>query len=76
MCKNTESTVILGEKTAKFTTVNDDSIERRSFSVEGMTCASCVAYIERNIGKLKGFVSTDAKELAGNEKILVTISSQ
>ncbi|VBB28409.1 unnamed protein product [Acanthocheilonema viteae] len=49
-----ESTVKLGKKTAKFGPVNDDSIEKRTFSVEGMTCASCVAYIERNIGKLKG----------------------
>lgn len=43
------------EKKTKFRPVNDDSIEKRTFSVEGMTCASCVAYIERNIGKLKGF---------------------
>ncbi|KAM3724588.1 Copper-transporting ATPase [Dirofilaria immitis] len=48
-----ESTVKF-EKKAQFVPVNDDSIEKRTFSVEGMTCASCVAYIERNIGKLKG----------------------
>uniref|UniRef100_A0A1I7W5L4 HMA domain-containing protein n=1 Tax=Loa loa TaxID=7209 RepID=A0A1I7W5L4_LOALO len=54
MCKMNESTVKHGKKTAKFGPVNDDSIEKRTFSVEGMTCASCVAYIERNIGKLKG----------------------
>lgn len=45
----------LGEKFAKFKPSNDDSTEKRVFSVEGMTCASCVAYIERNIGKLEGF---------------------
>lgn len=42
------------KKTAKFKPPHDDSIEKRTFSVEGMTCASCVAYIERNIGKLDG----------------------
>ncbi|VDK77626.1 unnamed protein product [Litomosoides sigmodontis] len=46
--------VVKFEKKTKFGPVNDDSIEKRTFSVEGMTCASCVAYIERNIGKLKG----------------------
>uniref|UniRef100_A0A0R3RZI0 P-type Cu(+) transporter n=1 Tax=Elaeophora elaphi TaxID=1147741 RepID=A0A0R3RZI0_9BILA len=54
VCQVNESAVKLGKKTAKFGPVNDDSIEKRTFSVEGMTCASCVAYIERNIGKLKG----------------------
>ncbi|EJW81218.1 E1-E2 ATPase, partial [Wuchereria bancrofti] len=52
--KSEEFTVKLGKKRAKFGPANDDSIEKRTFSVEGMTCASCVAYIERNIGKLKG----------------------
>ncbi|VDO42069.1 unnamed protein product, partial [Onchocerca flexuosa] len=49
-----KSAVKLEKKTTKFAPLNDDSIEKRTFSVEGMTCASCVAYIERNIGKLKG----------------------
>ncbi|KAK6100697.1 heavy metal translocating P-type ATPase family protein [Brugia pahangi] len=54
VCKSEEFTVKIGKKKAKFGPTNDDSIEKRTFSVEGMTCASCVAYIERNIGKLKG----------------------
>ncbi|VDK70862.1 unnamed protein product [Onchocerca ochengi] len=54
ICEVNKSTVKTEKKTAKFAHLNDDSIEKRTFSVEGMTCASCVAYIERNIGKLKG----------------------
>ncbi|VDN07556.1 unnamed protein product [Thelazia callipaeda] len=52
--KKDEPSVKLGLKTSKFCMANNDSFEKRTFSIEGMTCASCVAYIERNIGKLKG----------------------
>uniref|UniRef100_A0A915PLX4 P-type Cu(+) transporter n=1 Tax=Setaria digitata TaxID=48799 RepID=A0A915PLX4_9BILA len=55
VCELNEATVKFGRKTTKFG--QDDSVEKRTFSVEGMTCASCVAYIERNIGKLKGIHS-------------------
>lgn len=65
-CEVNECAVKLGKKTAKFGPLNDDSIEKRTFSVEGMTCASCVAYIERNIGKLKGFVIVFTSFLAFN----------
>lgn len=33
-----------------------DQLEKCSLAVEGMTCSSCVEYIERNIAKLDGRV--------------------
>lgn len=40
--------------TYKSRTKADDPIQRCSFSIEGMTCSSCVASIERNLEKVDG----------------------
>ncbi len=50
------SLVTLKKKGAKYRAqpVDDDAVQRCSFSLEGMTCASCVAYIEKNVQKLEG----------------------
>ncbi|KHN71086.1 Copper-transporting ATPase 1 [Toxocara canis] len=46
--------VRMGKRSAKFKHEVEDSFEKCALSIEGMTCASCVAYIERNISKLNG----------------------
>ncbi|KAL6726608.1 hypothetical protein Aduo_008563 [Ancylostoma duodenale] len=46
-----------------------DNLEKCTLAVEGMTCASCVQYIERNIGKLKGVQSIVVALIAGKAEI-------
>uniref|UniRef100_A0A915BRU2 P-type Cu(+) transporter n=3 Tax=Parascaris univalens TaxID=6257 RepID=A0A915BRU2_PARUN len=48
------NSVRIGKRCAKFKQNVENSLERCTLAVEGMTCASCVAYIERNISKLNG----------------------
>ncbi|VDP07789.1 unnamed protein product [Heligmosomoides polygyrus] len=46
-----------------------ENLEKCTLAVEGMTCASCVQYIERNIGKLKGVQSIVVALIAGKAEI-------
>ncbi|XGW15707.1 hypothetical protein V3C99_001281 [Haemonchus contortus] len=46
-----------------------ENLEKCTLAVEGMTCASCVQYIERNIAKLKGVQSVVVALIAGKAEI-------
>ncbi|VDD95667.1 unnamed protein product [Enterobius vermicularis] len=48
----------------------EDSIKKCTISIEGMTCASCVAYIERNIGKVKGVESIVVALMASKAEVI------
>ncbi|KAK6022601.1 heavy metal-associated domain protein, partial [Ostertagia ostertagi] len=47
----------------------NEHLEKCTLAVEGMTCASCVQYIERNIGKLRGVQSVVVALIAGKAEI-------
>ncbi|KAK5984641.1 Copper transporting ATPase, partial [Trichostrongylus colubriformis] len=47
----------------------NENLEKCTLAVEGMTCASCVQYIERNIAKLRGVQSVVVALIAGKAEI-------
>ncbi|KJH43765.1 copper-exporting ATPase [Dictyocaulus viviparus] len=47
-----------------------ENSERCTLAVEGMTCASCVQYIEKNISKLKGVHTVVVALIAGKAEIV------
>lgn len=48
------STVELSPAAVRFNSEVEQEYEKCFFTVKGMTCASCVATIEKNIGKMEG----------------------
>ncbi|CAD6197415.1 unnamed protein product [Caenorhabditis auriculariae] len=48
---------------------SSDNLEKCTYAIEGMTCASCVQYIERNIAKLEGVSSIVVALIAAKAEI-------
>ncbi|VDL65067.1 unnamed protein product [Nippostrongylus brasiliensis] len=47
-----------------------ENLEKCTLAVDGMTCASCVQYIERRLGKLRGVQSVVVALIAGKAEIV------
>ncbi|QWC00247.1 heavy metal translocating P-type ATPase [Mycoplasmatota bacterium] len=54
--------------------LKNDSIKRISLKVEGMTCASCAANVERSVKSLKGVQEVSVN--IANDKMIVTYDSE
>ncbi|KAK6058479.1 e1-E2 ATPase [Cooperia oncophora] len=66
---NTEMVEISVGESAQNVDFGNESLEKCTLAVEGMTCASCVQYIERNISKLRGVQSVVVALIAGKAEI-------
>uniref|UniRef100_A0A1I7V539 P-type Cu(+) transporter n=1 Tax=Caenorhabditis tropicalis TaxID=1561998 RepID=A0A1I7V539_9PELO len=70
-CDLTDGKVELQLNGVKYSKANSsDHLEKCTFNVQGMTCASCVQYIERNVSKIDGVHSIVVALIAAKAEVI------